>query len=72
MIEFLEEIDFIYISSEFQVGIRFSGEPMTQHARQSHANVNQMKTRKNSLQHHARSCYIKSYHNLNANPKCEP
>ena len=36
MIESLEEIDFIYITFEFQVKIRFSGEPMTQHTHQMH------------------------------------
>ena len=44
MIELLEEIDYIYISFEFQVGIGFSGQLMTQHTCQSHVNVNHVRT----------------------------
>ena len=40
----LEEIDFIYISFEFQVGIGFSGEPMTQCTHQSCENMNHVRT----------------------------
>ena len=43
MIEFLEEIDFTYISFEFQVRIRFSGEPVTQCSHQSRVNENHMR-----------------------------
>ena len=39
-IEFLEKFYFIYISFEFKVGIRFSGEPVTQPTHQSCANMN--------------------------------
>ena len=44
MIQFLEEIDFIYISFEFQVGIGLSGELVNQCTHQSHVNMNHVRT----------------------------
>ena len=53
----------------------FTGEPVTQWTRQSRENVNHLRTWRNSLKHHAKSCNIESYHdsrrNPNANPKTE-
>ena len=53
----------------------FTGEPVTHCTCQSSMNVIHVRMWRNSLKHHATSCYIESYHdschNPNANPKME-
>ena len=62
----------IYVSFEFKVEIRFSGEPMTQYTRESRANVNHMRTWQNSSCRHPTSHCVELYHDWNVNPNVNP